>query len=78
MENCKPLMTPIEVGLKLTKRTEDSEYINKTHYQSAIGSLLYLSMRTRPDITFAVSLAAQFCSELTSQHLMAVKRIFDT
>ena len=76
MENCKPLNTPVEVGLKLTKGTEDSEYVDKTHYQSAIGSLLYLLMRTRPDITFAVSLAACFCSEPTSQHLMAVKYIF--
>ena len=51
MENCKPLATPIEVGLKLMKGTEDSGYVDKTHYQSPIGSLLYLSMRRRPDIT---------------------------
>ena len=76
MENCKPLMTPVEIGSKLTKGTEDSEYVDKTHYQSAVGSLLYLSMRTRPDITFAVSLAERFCLEPTSQHLTAVKRIF--
>ena len=59
MENCKPLTTPVEVGLKLTKGTEDSEYVDKTHYQSAIGSVLYLLMRTRPDITFAANLAAR-------------------
>ena len=57
MENCKPLSTPVDVGSKLTKGTEDGEYIDKTHYQSMVGSLLYLPMRTRPDITFAVSLA---------------------
>ena len=33
-------------------------------------------MITHPDITFAVSLGAHFCSKPTSQHLMAVKRIF--
>ena len=44
--------------------------------QSAVGSLLYLSMRTRLDITFAVTLATCFCSKPTSQHLTAVKRIF--
>ena len=76
MENCKPLTTPVDVGSKLTKGTEDSEYIDKTHYQSMVGGLLYLSMRTCPNITFALSLAARFCSEPTSQHMKAVKHIF--
>ena len=75
MENCKPLATPVDPGLKLTKGTEDSEYVDETHYQSVVGSLLYLSMRTRPDITFAVSLAARFCSKPTSERLKTVKRI---
>ena len=56
MGNCKLLATPVEVGFKLMKGTEDSEYVDKTHYLSAVGSLLYLSMRTHPDITFSVSL----------------------
>lgn len=75
MENCKPVATPADPGLKLTKGTEDSEYVKEKHYQSMVGSLLYLSMRTRPDIAFAVSHAARFCSKPTSQHLTAVKRI---
>ena len=76
MESCKPVATPVEVGVKLTKGTDDSEYVDEAHYQSAVGSLLYLSMKTRPDITFAVSLAARFCSKPTSQHMTAIKRIF--
>ena len=76
MENCKSLTTPVDVGTKLQKGTEDSEYVDEKHYQSAVGNLLYLSMRTCPDITFAVTLAARFCSKPTSQHLTAVKRIF--
>ena len=45
------LTTPVDPGLKLTKGTENSEYVDETHYQSVVGSLLFLSMRTRPDIT---------------------------
>ena len=75
MENCKPVATPVDAGLKLTKGTEGSEYVEEKHYQSVVGSLLYVSMRTHPDIAFTVSRAARFCSKPTSQHLTAVKRI---
>ena len=75
MENCKHVATPVETGTKLQKATEKSDRVDKSHYQSIVGSLLYLSTRTRPDITFAVGLVARYCSDPTSQHLTAVKRI---
>ena len=75
MDNCKSLTTPVDTGIKLVNGSEDSEYVDKIEYQSIVGSLLYLSMRTRPDITYAVSVAARFCSNPTIQHLTAVKRI---
>lgn len=74
MENCKPVVTPADAGVKLTKGIDNSEYVDEKHHQSVVRSLLYLSMRTHPDIAFAVSCAAHFCSEPTS-HLTAVKFI---
>jgi len=62
-------------GTKLPKATEDSELFDATLYQSAVGMLLYLSGWTRPDITFAVSNVATFCSKPTKEHWVAVKRI---
>ncbi len=47
LENSKPVSTP---GTKLLKASDESETVNETLYQSAVGSLLYLSGWTRPDI----------------------------
>ena len=73
MENSKPTATPIDTGAKLTKATEDSKLFNQELYQSAMGSLLYLSARTRPDIAYAVSNVARFCSEPTMEHWKSIK-----
>ena len=76
MENAKPISTPVAVNTKLMLKTEDSEYFDKETYQSAVGSLLYLSTSTRPDITFAANNIARFSSNPTTQHWTVVKRIF--
>ena len=75
MENAKPVNTPVDTGTKLVKSTDESERVDQTLYQSAVGSLLYLSIGTRPDITYAVSSVAKFCADPSKQHLTAVKRI---
>ena len=75
MENAKPVNTPVDTGSKLVKSTDESEGVDQTLYQSAVGNLLYLSIGTRPDITYAVSSVAKFCADPSKQHLTAVKRI---
>jgi hypothetical protein len=55
MENCKPVSTPMDPGVKLTCATEKDQLVEKKMYQSAVGSLLYLSVWTRPDIAYAVA-----------------------
>ena len=51
MQDCKAASTPVDTSTKLAKTTSDDECIDQQLYQSAIGSLLYLSVSTRPDIT---------------------------
>ncbi|KMQ81993.1 integrase core domain protein [Lasius niger] len=44
-------------------------------YREAIGSLMYLSIATRPDITFAVNRASRHMEKPSKLHWNAVKRI---
>ena len=76
MDEAKEAKTPVCVNSKLLKATEESELVDQGLYQSAVGSLLYLATRSRPDIAYAVSSVARFCSKPTRSHWTAVKRIF--
>ena len=75
MAECKQVETPSDPGMKLSKKTETEEEYDRVRYQSAVGSLLYLSTRSRPDIAFAVGNAARYCAEPSQSHWSAVKRI---
>ena len=41
MENAKSIKTPVNVNSKLLRATDESELVDKSFYQSAVGSLLY-------------------------------------
>ncbi len=73
MESCNPKATPSVPGLRLTKdmcpTTEEDERLMKDKpYSEAIGSLMYLSTMTRPDIAFSVSQASRFSKSPGLQH----------
>ena len=76
MLDCKTTNPPVDTNNKLDVRKEEDTPFDSTKYQSAIGALLFLSTRTRPDIAFAVGNAAIYCSAPSVQHWTAVKRIF--
>ena len=63
MDQAKAMKTPVNISQKLVQALEDSECVDSELYQSAVGSLLHLSTRTRPDIAYAVSNVAKFCSK---------------
>ncbi len=73
MQECKPVSTPVEPGAKLKIAEETDECVDQQLYQSAIGSLMYLSVGTRPDITYAVSSLSRYSANPTKEHWSAVK-----
>ena len=76
MQNCSPTDTPVCNSQRLTPGNKDSERVDPQKYKSAVGSLLYLSTRTRPDIAYGVGLVARFASDPCKEHWVAVKIIF--
>jgi transposase InsO family protein len=54
----------------------EAAHMRKVPYREAIGSLMYASVATRPDITFAVSTLSQFLENPGEAHWEAVKRVF--
>ncbi|MBW0465870.1 hypothetical protein O181_005585 [Austropuccinia psidii MF-1] len=63
IKNLTPLNTPLKPNIQLSNSTEDDVRVLKAleiNYQSAIGALNYISLNSRPDITFSVSHLSQF------------------
>ena len=73
MKDCKRISTPIETGKYLEENERTS--VNTKDYQGLIGSLTYLAMGTRPDISAALGMASQFASNPSEAHWKVVKRI---
>ena len=65
----------LDISGCLVKEDENSVPFDQEVYQSAVGLLLYLSTRTRPDIAFAVSTVAKFTSRPTDEHWKAIKNL---
>ena len=65
MTDCKAVSTPLPPGSKLSQadspKTEaDRQQMQDIPYRSAIGSLMYLAVCTRPDISAAISSLSRF------------------
>ncbi|PON33692.1 hypothetical protein PanWU01x14_350640, partial [Parasponia andersonii] len=80
MNGAKPVSTPLASHFKLTKEQSPSTeqeraYMAKVPYSSAIGSLMYAMVCTRPDIAHAVGVVSRYMSNLGKQHWEAVKWI---
>ena len=82
MQDSKPVNVPIPVGVKLSaeqcpKTHEEEECMSRVPYASAVGSLMYAMVCTRPDIAHALGVLSRFISNPGKEHWTAVKRVSD-
>lgn len=80
MEKAKPISSPLANHFKLTNKQcptseREKEEMQKIPYASAVGSLMYAMMCTRPDIAYSVGIVSRFLSNPGKEHWDAVKWI---
>jgi hypothetical protein len=75
VEDCKPRNIPGDPFSHLEKDHLTPE-IEDYSYREAVGSLMFASICTRPDISYAVGQVAKYSRKQTRTHWNAVKRIF--
>ena len=81
MHDCKSWDVPIAKGDKLSlaqspENEVERESMKAVPYASAVGSLMYAQVCTRPDIAFAVGVLGRFLSNPGKEHWTATKRVF--
>ena len=72
MHHCETKKIPLDVVLTAEN---DGEFCDTTEYQVLVGSLLYLSTTTRPDLCQAASQLSRFMANPTRTHLKAAKGV---
>lgn len=76
MNQANQVTIPVDPHQELSPLAHsENSVVSNAPYREAIGSLMYLSIATRPDITFAVNLASRYLEKPTKIHWNAVKRI---
>uniref|UniRef100_H3H8M3 Integrase catalytic domain-containing protein n=2 Tax=Phytophthora ramorum TaxID=164328 RepID=H3H8M3_PHYRM len=80
MQDSKPVKTPQDPGLKLTKNMceggcQHEDTMKNVPYRSAVGALMYLMVATRPDLAAAVGVLSQFSADPCPTHWQALKRV---
>lgn len=74
--DCKPVATSMDSALVAPATDYQCTSEFRLQYQSAVGSLMYAMLGTRPDLAFAVSVVSRDAFNPNSLHWLAVKRIF--
>jgi hypothetical protein len=77
MWGANPADLPMATNTRLVPEPDSYEAVaeDKQWYSSAVGSLMYLMLCTRPDIAYSVSVLSRFLVNPGPSHLSAVKHV---
>ncbi|XP_068641915.1 secreted RxLR effector protein 161-like [Aristolochia californica] len=80
MKDCSPSVAPIVKDDRFNlnqcpKNDFEREQMKDIPYASAVGSLMYVQVCTRPDIAFAVGMLGQYQSNPGLDHWRALKKV---
>ena len=80
MQNSKKGLLPSRHGISLSKQQcpktpQEEEDMRRIPYASAVGSLMYAMLCTRPDICYAVGVVSRYQSNPGQEHWIAVKHV---
>ncbi|PSR87279.1 hypothetical protein PHLCEN_2v5213 [Hermanssonia centrifuga] len=80
-DEIRTVTTPMDPNVALSKEQcttseRQQEEMKNKPYREALGTLMYASVGTRPDITYAVSTLAKFSQNPGPTHWTALKRVF--
>ena len=71
-----PLASHFRLSSELCPKTQDEkDFMNNVPYKSAVGSLMYAMVSTRPDIAHVVGVVSRYMSNPGKPHWEAVKWI---
>ena len=80
-KNIKPVAMPMDPSMHFStsqspKMTQEFAEMKDKPYWEAVGSLMYASLGTRPDITYAVSVLLKYAYNPRLVHWNAIKHVF--
>jgi hypothetical protein len=81
MENSKRGLITMRYGVSLSKKMssetlEERERMSKIPYASAIGSIMYVMLCTKPDVAHSLSVTSKYQSDSSEDHWNVVENIF--
>ena len=81
MQDARPMGTPLAAHFKLSaslspQNKSEEQFMARISYSSAVGSVMYAMVCTRPDIAQAVSVVSRYMSNPVKAHWQAIKWLF--
>ena len=76
MTDCKTKTLPCATGINKELSTDSKPFEDITLYREMVGSLIYVMIATRPDISYVVNVLSQNLSKPTNAHMSICKNVY--